>query len=171
MLPCLEDKLLLKEAKDGRFFVKLMYRVLGCLKAIPFSFWSIWNPCVLTNVGFFAWEVSWGKVLMFDQRKRRGRVLANRCFLCEEEGETIEHLLVHCPKAKMLWVLLLDIVGVSWVFPFLLGKLYSLGNWHDSFVGKRCKKVWMVAPLCLFWIVCGERNKLCLMMRLCRFIE
>lgn len=26
------------------------------------------------------------------------------------------------------------------------------------FVGKKIKKVWLVAPLCLFWIVWKERN-------------
>ena len=40
---------------------------------------------------------------MVDQLKRRGRVLPNRCFLCEEEEETLEHLLVHCQQTRMLW--------------------------------------------------------------------
>ena len=45
------------------------------------------------RVGFFAWDASWGKVLTLDQLKRRERALANRCFLCEEEEETVDHLL------------------------------------------------------------------------------
>ena len=56
-------------------------------------------------------------MLTLDQLKRRERALANRCFLCEENGEDIDHLLLHCKKAKMLWDLLLTIVGASWVFP------------------------------------------------------
>ena len=51
---------------------------------------------------FFAWEASCDKVLTLDQPKRRGRSLANRCFLCENEEETIEHLLVHCQQAHLL---------------------------------------------------------------------
>ena len=50
-----------------------------------------------TKVGFFAWEASWGKILTLDQLKRKGRILANRCFLCEEEEEKmVEHLLLQC---------------------------------------------------------------------------
>ena len=107
MFPRLEYKLLLKEAKDGRFFVKLTYKGLGHSRALPFPYQS---PLRLVC---FAWEASWGKVLTLDQLKRRGRILANRCFLCEEEEETVEHLLVLCPKARMLWDLILVIVGVS----------------------------------------------------------
>ena len=92
-------------------------------------------------MGFFAWEASWGKVLTLDYLKRRGRVLAIRCFLCEEEEESIDHLLVHCSKAKVLWDLLLGLVNVSWVFPKPTRE--TLLSWHKTFVGKRRKKAWM----------------------------
>ena len=55
------------------------------------------------KIGFFAWEASLRKALTLDQLKCRGRALANRFFLCEEDEETIEHLLFHCKKARMLW--------------------------------------------------------------------
>ena len=82
---------------------------------MPFSFLdqSIWNPWFALKVGFFAWEVSWGKVLTLDQLKRRGRPLANRCNLCEREEETIEHLLVHRPQTRTLRELILAIGGIS----------------------------------------------------------
>ena len=99
------------------------------------------------KVGFFAWEASWGKLLTQDQLKRRGRSLANRCFLCCEE-ETIDHMLVQCEKARLLWQLLLAIVGVSWVFPKSICD--SLLSWKGSFVGKKHKKAWMVAPSTFF---------------------
>ena len=111
-----------------------------------------------TKVGFFAWKASWGKVLTLDQLKKRGRALANRCFLCEEGEETIDHLLLHCSKAKILSDLLLAIFGVSWVFPLSVKE--TLLSWHGSFVGKRRKKAWMAAPLCIFWTIWRERNRL-----------
>ena len=64
--------------------------------------------------------------------------MANRCFLCGEEEETIYHLLLHCSKAKNLWDLLLAIFGVSWVFPLFVKETRL--SWHGSFVGKRRKK-------------------------------
>ena len=58
----------------------------------------------------------------------------------------------------MLWDLILVIVGVSWVFPFSIKE--ALLSLHDSIVGKRRKKVWMAAPLCLFWRIWCERNRI-----------
>ena len=110
--PSGEDKLLLKDVRDEVFLVKLMYKGLDLSLAIEFPIRLVWNPVVSPKIGFFAWEVSWGKVLTWDQLKHRGRALENRCFMCEEDEETIEHLLIHCKKAK-LWDLFLLIVGTS----------------------------------------------------------
>ena len=93
---------------------------------------------------------------MLDQLKRRGRALANRCFLCEEDEETIEHLLIHCSKARMLWDLFLLIVGSSWVFPRSV--LHTLLAWQGASVGKKLKKSWMAASLCVFWTLWCERK-------------
>ena len=97
-----EDKLFLKNAKFEGFIVKVMYRVLDCSPFMPFPHCSIWNPIVPPNMGFFTWEASGGKVLTLDQLKIRGRKLTNRCFLCEDDEETIDYLLVHCLNARML---------------------------------------------------------------------
>ena len=67
----LDDKLILKEAKDGCFIVNFMHKLLDGSRVFPFLVQSIWNPCVPTKVGFFAWEASWGKILMLDQLKKR----------------------------------------------------------------------------------------------------
>ena len=58
---------------------------------------------ILSKIGFFPWEASWGKVITLDKLKRRGRALANRCCLCKEDEETIDHLLIHCKITKMFW--------------------------------------------------------------------
>ena len=39
-------------------------------------------------------------MLTLEQLKRHGMTFANRCFLCEEDEETIDHLLIHCKSAK-----------------------------------------------------------------------
>ena len=128
--------------------MKIIYRVLDLSLVVAFLSRSIWNPVILPKIGLFAWEASWGKVLTLDQLKCCGRVLANRCFLCEENEETIDHLLVHCKKARMLWDLFLSIVGTSWV---LLGSvIQTLISCQGALVGKKQKNMWLVAHLCLF---------------------
>ena len=64
---------------------------------------------------------------------------------------------MHCPHARMLWELILAIIGMKWVFPFLVRQ--TLLSWQGAEVGKKRKKVWKSAPLCLFWSVWGERNR------------
>ena len=152
-----EDRLLLKESTTVGFSVRHMYRKLMFSPPLDFPSRSIWNPIVPPKLSFFAWEASWGKVLTLDQLKRRGITLVNRCFLCEENEETIDHLLIHCSRAKMLWDLLLAITEANWVFPRTVRQL--LIAWQSASVGKKRKRVWMAAPLCLFWTLWLERNR------------
>ena len=41
--------------------------------------------------------------------------MANRCFLCLSEAETVDHLLLHCVKTRALGNLLFSLFGVAWV--------------------------------------------------------
>ena len=98
----MEDRMLWKETKDGIFSVKSLYSALVSRRVVQFPNSIIWSPWVPTKVGFFAWEASWGKVLSLDQLKERGCILANRCFLSCVEEESIDHILIHCTKARVL---------------------------------------------------------------------
>ena len=40
-----------------------------------------------TKVGFFAWEVWWGKIPTTDQLRKRGFPLTSRCPFCSEAKE------------------------------------------------------------------------------------
>ena len=155
--PAKEDRLLLKDSSTDGFSVSHMYRKLMFAPPLDFPSRSILNPIVPPKLGFFAWEASWGKVLTLDQLKRMGIPIVNRCFLCEEHEETIDHLLIHCSKAKSLWDLLLAITEANWVFPSTVRQL--LLAWQSASVGKKRKRVWMAAPLCLFWTLWLERNR------------
>ena len=152
------DKLSLKNANDKGFSVKSMYKDFDVTPALDFPHRLVWNPVAPPKIGVFAWEAAWGKVLTLDQLKRRGMNFTNRCFMCKEEEETIDHLLIHCKLAKTLWNLFLSIVGISWVFPQSV--LNNLLAWQGATVGKKRKRIWLAAPLCLFWNIWGARNRL-----------
>ena len=151
-----EDMLLLKEVKVKSFSVKVMYKGYDLSPAHDFPHRLIWNSVVPTKMGIFSWEAAWGKILTLDNLKRRGMAFANRCFLCEEDEETIHHLLIHCKSAKMLWDLFLSMVGISWVFPHSV--LHTLLAWQGVVVGKKREKIWTAAPSCLFWALWRARN-------------
>ena len=103
----------MKNSKKTDYFFISMYSLLDLSPPLDFPSRSIWNPIVPPKLSFFTWEAYEGKVLTLDQLKKRGFTLANRCFLCEEEKETIDHMLIHCPTARILWDLFLAIGGFS----------------------------------------------------------
>ena len=113
---------------------------------------------VQPKISFFAWEAMWGKALTLDLVQKRGWALANRCFMCFEKEETIDHLLLHCTKTRFLWDLPFNLFGVSWVLPSSIRE--TLLSWHGSFVGKKRKKACRAAPLFIFWTVWKARNRL-----------
>ena len=121
----LEDRVLWTETKNEKFFVKSLYVALELGGVVPFPRSIIWNPCEPSKVGFFfVWEASWVKTLTLDQVKRKGWSLANRCFLCLIDEESINHILIHCTKARVLWELLFALFGVTWVLPLTVRETF-----------------------------------------------
>ncbi|RVW62551.1 putative ribonuclease H protein [Vitis vinifera] len=151
-----EDRVSWTKTKSGKFSVKSLYLAIEAGGSARFPSSLIWNVNVQPKISFFAWEATWGKALTLDKMQKRGWALANRCFLCLENEETIEHLLLHCSRTRVLWDLLFTILGVSWVLPCSVKE--TLLSWHGSFVGKKRKKMWRAAPLHIFWTVWKARN-------------
>ncbi|RVX05699.1 LINE-1 reverse transcriptase-like [Vitis vinifera] len=153
-----EDMVSWTETKSGKFSVKSLYIALeaGGSSLFPSSF--IWNVNVQPKISFFAWEATWGKALTLDLVQKRGWALVNRCFMCLEKEENINHLLLHCSRTRALWDLLFALFGLSWVLPFSVRE--TLLSWNGYFLGKNRKKVWRAAPLRIFWTVWKERNRL-----------
>ena len=51
--------------------------------------------------------------------------------MCKRNGESVDHLFLHCPIAMDLWSMVLDLFGVTWVIPHTV--LGLLGCWQGSF--------------------------------------
>ena len=60
-------------------------------------------------------------------------------------------------KSPILWYLILAIFDLQWVMPVLIKD--ALISWRGAFVGKKRKKAWKAASLCLFWTLWKERIK------------
>ena len=83
--------------------------------------------------------------------------MPNRCYMSKEEEETSVHILLHCSKACILWQLIFPLFGVQWAMhSSVKGFLLSWGGFP---VGRKRKKAWKVALLCLFWSIWRERNR------------
>ena len=97
-----EDVLFWADTESGSFSVKSLYFILEEVRVDPFPNRVVWNAWVPPKVSFFAWEAAWGKFLTLDQLQKRGWSLANRCSLCYVHEETIDHILLHCGKTRLL---------------------------------------------------------------------
>jgi len=89
-------------------------------------------------VSFFEWSATLGKILMHDNLRKRNVVVIEWCFMCKKNGESIDHLLLHCEIACDLWSYILILFGVEWVMPRTVLEL--LTSWGVSVVYDRTKE-------------------------------
>ena len=77
------------------------------------------------------------------------------CIMCHCNGETVDHLLLHCGKAYQLWSLAFRSFGISQVLPqSVADTLFGWQNW----LGKLSSSIWNLVPLCLMWCLWRERT-------------
>ena len=92
-----------------------------------------------------------------DRLQRRGWTLVNRYALCKVKLEIIDHFLLHCVKARLLWQLVFSIFGIRWVI--CKTDKETLLGWNVTFIEKRRIKAWRAASTCIFWTLLNERNR------------
>ncbi|RVW19678.1 Structural maintenance of chromosomes protein 3, partial [Vitis vinifera] len=149
-------------SSSGSFSVKSFFYALSRdsnpLMFLPAKF--LWSSKVPSKVKALAWLVAHGKVNTNDklQLRRPYKALCPQwCILCKGNGESIDHLFLHCPITIGLWHRLFNLVGVIWVPPrsiedMLVISFKGLGN------SVRGKILWQIACLTLIWMVWQERN-------------
>ncbi|GMP64507.1 hypothetical protein CsSME_00025748 [Camellia sinensis var. sinensis] len=82
-----------------------------------FPWCSVWVPGVPSKGAFFAWTTTFGRVLTINNLICRHHTLVNWCYMCCVDAEIVDHLLIHCPFASHLWVLIFSLFGVVWIQP------------------------------------------------------
>ena len=75
-------------------------------------------------MAFFLWTAAHDQILILDNLMLRGRPLVNRC-CCD--GESVDHLLLHCPVTHTLWTFMLQAFGIHWVMPGSVAGCYLVG--------------------------------------------
>src|SRR5262249_4406967 len=82
----------------------------------------------------------------------------NICLFCLNNTETIDHLLLLCPKVYNLWCDLICWWGCDWVLP---GSFLQLFSSNVSLAcGKAQKKVWRIVFYTAVWTIWMERNSI-----------
>ena len=85
--------------KDGDFDIHSFYNKLRGPLPIIFPWKGIWKAKAPWHVSFFVWTVAWDKILTGNNLQVRGFDFVDWCIMCCCNGETVDHLLLHCEKA------------------------------------------------------------------------
>ena len=154
-----EDKMCWIPSKVKGFLVRDYYRILAGTTSFGFPWKSIWKQKIPSRVAFFVWTAALRKCLTIDNLRKRKVWILNWCYMCKRNGESVDHLFLHCPFALDLWSMVLGLFGVSWVMlRTVLGLLWC---WQGSFGRHRNGCIWSIIPHCLLWCLWRERNSRC----------
>jgi hypothetical protein len=97
-------------SKRGLFKVKSSFSSFSCSKGSRFPWKSVWQTQAHSKAAFFfffffflLWSVALGKILTVDNLRKMHVIIVDRCCLCKRNGESTNHLLLHCNVASTLW--------------------------------------------------------------------
>lgn len=97
------DQLLWKWMASGNYSASSAYLATFQGSTLCPAWKHIWKAWAPPRVKFFHWLASQNRCWTADWLARRGLQHHLRCLLCDQEPETMRHLLVHCPFAKQVW--------------------------------------------------------------------
>jgi hypothetical protein len=116
-------------------------------------------------MAFFVWTAALRKILTHDNLRRRGIVVVEWCVMCKKHGESVDHLLLHCDVARVVWSFFYSFFGVEWVMPssvldLLIGWGTVLGRGPGFCIWKQVP-LWRERNSRLFEDVEGSVGALC----------
>jgi exonuclease III len=137
--------------KTGLFTVRSMY-----LNAIdthpPFQHRKIWKWKIPLKIKIFLWFLQRGVILTKDNLAKKNWKGSQEC-LCCNMNETIQHLFLDCPLAKMIWRIIFYATNLNQ--PRSIDHMF--GNWLNNYHKKIKPLIWVgLAALC--WAIWRCRN-------------
>jgi hypothetical protein len=131
--------------------MRLLLKILA-----HFPWKSIWRIKAPPRVAFFVWSAAFGKILTQDNLRKKNMVVINRCGLCKRDEETVDHLLLHCKCAQLLWNAFFNHFDLAWSMP--RGVVNLLQCWWSG--GRSCNTtIWKMVPHCITWCIWSKQNK------------
>ena len=73
----------------------------------------VWQIQALPRAAFFVWSAALGKILTLDNLRKRHVIVINKCFMCKNNEETVDHLLLHCEVASAMWYAIFSRFGMA----------------------------------------------------------
>jgi len=152
------DRFRWKWTSDGSYTASSAYRAMfiGTVSnPVIQRVWKSWAPL---RVKFFTWLALKSRLWTADRRRRHSLDAHDPCWLCDQEAETVDHLLVNCSFAKIIWWNLTSWMDCTCSFQ---GQ-FTLQSWWDYLRGiqgwDRRKGVDSLF-MCIIWAIWKERNQ------------
>ncbi|GJM91593.1 hypothetical protein PR202_ga07980 [Eleusine coracana subsp. coracana] len=112
-----QDKHIWRLSSSGQYTAQSAYETLfqGSTSFGPWErIWRSWAP---SKCRFFLWLVAHNRCWMADRLAKRNMPRPALCLLCDQEEETINHLLTTCVFARQFWFSLLQRIGLGLLAP------------------------------------------------------
>lgn len=77
----------------------------------------MWKAWALLKVKLFIWLAVWNRCWTADRLARRGLQHPDKCVLCDQDEEDIDHLLVRCSFSRQVWQRALQLIGRDQLSP------------------------------------------------------
>jgi hypothetical protein len=128
------DKHIWKFSPTGQYSSKSAYDMLFLGSTSLGAYERIWESWAPSKCSFFLWLVMHNRCWTADRLARRGLPHPSVCPLCDQEEETIQHLLISCVFARQFWYSLLSRSGLPNLSPDNAN--CSLDDWWSRAVEK-----------------------------------
>ncbi|WVZ85370.1 hypothetical protein U9M48_032307, partial [Paspalum notatum var. saurae] len=97
---------------DGAYSSSSAYRACFLGSTVFLGAKFIWKAKVPPKVKFFAWLAAHDRCWTDERRHRHGLQYNDLCALCDQEAESINHLLLQCSFSREVWFLVFQLL--SW---------------------------------------------------------
>jgi hypothetical protein len=83
-----------------------------------------------------------------DNLRKKHVILVDRCCMCKQNGELVNHLLLHCDVAYALWSVIFTHFGLFGVMPRSVLDLFA--RWW-TFERPMSTVIWKMVLTCILW--------------------
>lgn len=163
-----ERKIEIKDSPDqirwgykspGQFNVKEVVDLASGAALLPAEkkWCRLWNLGHWLKKTLFLWLLMWGRILTWENLKRRGMVGPSRCVMCQQAEETTPHLIQDCEWAIEVWE-----KGEA-IFDKLDLNSFNIQDMDKTWAKKAFKnpilnRIWEVFLGFVLWEIWKERN-------------
>ncbi|XP_059663418.1 uncharacterized protein LOC132309082 [Cornus florida] len=141
----------------------------------PFGFNAAWEAARLRNLEVEWVGLCWNRgrprwsmhsvlvihkaILSLDFLQKRGVALANRCYLCYTDGETLDHMFCDCDNTWQVWSFLFEVCG--WTLQRVHGITDLIEQFTQHFQRQTTKKMArMIFTTSLYFLWWKRNNRL-----------